>query len=87
MPDFVTALLAELEELGRLREIDLKRDRLILLSCHKAIKAGDKLSREELSDLLDMIQGEEIPLTCPHGRPILMKMTKRELERKFKRIQ
>ncbi len=87
VPDFVTALLAELEELGRLREIDLKRDRLILLSCHKAIKAGDKLSREELSDLLDMIQGEEIPLTCPHGRPILMKMTKRELERKFKRIQ
>ena len=84
---FVGELLDSLEELSHLRELDLKRDRLVLLSCHKAIKAGDQLSKQELEDLLTLIEEEAIPLTCPHGRPVLMKMTKRELERKFKRIQ
>ncbi len=84
---FVADLLENLEEIGRIREFDLKRDRLVQMSCKRAIKGGDRLSDAELNDLLDQIQDEAIPLTCPHGRPILMKMTKRELERKFKRIQ
>ena len=56
------------------------------MACKKAIKAGDALSQQEVNTLLALIAGEEMP-TCPHGRPIIIPITKHELERKFKRIQ
>lgn len=85
--DFVKELVEKLDEFGAMRELDLKRDTLVRMACHKAVKGGDPLTFSELTELLNTIYGEQIPLTCPHGRPILMKITKHELERKFKRIQ
>jgi DNA mismatch repair ATPase MutL len=62
---FVADLLENLEEIGRIREFDLKRDRLVQMSCKRAIKGGDRLSDAELNDLLDQIQDEAIRSTCP----------------------
>ncbi|MDR2515581.1 MAG: DNA mismatch repair endonuclease MutL [Christensenellaceae bacterium] len=87
VPGFIQQLLDHIEDVSNLREEDLKRETLIQMACHGAIKAGDRLSYEELRALMQSIRGENIPLTCPHGRPVLLRMTKRELERKFKRIQ
>ena len=50
-----------------------------------AVKLSRNGKREEIKQLMVLIRSEEVPLSCPHGRPILIKLTKRELENKFKR--
>lgn len=83
----ITGLLEESAGLRGLRAADLKREKLMQMSCKSAIKAGDPLSPEEVRELMRLIKNEQVPLSCPHGRPILIKLTKRELELRFKRIQ
>ncbi len=60
--------------------------KIISMSCKKAIKAGDKLSHQEISLLIKGIKDEEVPLTCPHGRPFVMKITKYQIDKKAGRI-
>lgn len=84
---FVTGLLDEKNSLRALKGNELKRDKLIQMACKHAVKGGDKLSREEIDSLMERIQTEGIPLSCPHGRPIMVRLTKHELEVRFKRIQ
>ena len=84
--DFFVELLDRIESLASLETRDIKRDALVQMACKKAIKAGDALSQQEVNTLLALIAGEEMP-TCPHGRPIIIPITKHELERKVKRIQ
>lgn len=61
-------------------------DRIMKIACTKAVKAGDKLDDREIGSLLRQLMDCENPLTCPHGRPTVVKMTKMELEKKFLRI-
>lgn len=61
-------------------------DRIMKIACTKAVKAGDKLDDREIGSLLRQLMDCENPLTCPHGRPTVVKMTKLELEKKFLRI-
>ncbi|MBR6765084.1 MAG: DNA mismatch repair endonuclease MutL [Clostridia bacterium] len=70
-----------------LRTNELKRAKLMQMACKSAIKGGDKLSESDIKKLLRLIKEEGIPLSCPHGRPILIRLTKHELEVRFKRIQ
>jgi DNA mismatch repair protein MutL len=56
------------------------------MACKKAIKAGDALSGEAVSHLLREMLSTGIMPTCPHGRPIVVEITKRDLEKRFKRI-
>lgn len=56
------------------------------VSCRAAIKAGDKNSSEEMLQLAKQILSGSVPLFCPHGRPILLKLTQKELEKNFGRI-
>ncbi|MGI5885282.1 MAG: DNA mismatch repair endonuclease MutL, partial [Candidatus Spyradocola sp.] len=84
--DFFVELLDQLDNLPSTKVKDLKRDALVKMACKKAIKGGDPLSAQEVNALLALVAGEETP-TCPHGRPILIPITRHELERKFKRIQ
>jgi DNA mismatch repair protein MutL len=65
----------------------LQQEDIILMSCKKAVKANDKLSAAEIRSLLRDMNQNRIPFTCPHGRPILISMSRYELEKKFKRIQ
>ncbi|MCI8609145.1 MAG: DNA mismatch repair endonuclease MutL [Firmicutes bacterium] len=62
-------------------------DKLIMKSCKSAVKGGDRLSMEEMSALLKDLKGCVNPFSCPHGRPTLIRMTRYEIERLFKRIQ
>ncbi len=64
----------------------LQQEDIIKTSCKKAVKAHDKLSQKEIRDLLRDIEDKKIPLTCPHGRPIMISMSRYELEKRFKRI-
>ncbi|MDR5658149.1 DNA mismatch repair endonuclease MutL [Serpentinicella sp. ANB-PHB4] len=62
-------------------------DILIKKACKAAIKALDKLDIIEVENLINDILTLEPPLTCPHGRPIILTLTKQDIEKSFKRIQ
>ena len=78
-----------LEIIDELHEVKSLPDRhlelLKTLACKAAIKAGDKLSGEEMNALLDQLFSCENPFFCPHGRPTVIKISLDELERKFAR--
>ncbi|MBQ3864800.1 MAG: DNA mismatch repair endonuclease MutL [Clostridia bacterium] len=69
------------------RAEDLRRAELIRAACHSAVKGGDRLEQAEIIALMNAIRDEQIPLTCPHGRPIYVTLTQHDLERRFSRIQ
>lgn len=80
--------LSSLEENTKnVRTGELKRNKLMQMACKSAVKGGDKLTESDIKILLKLIKEEGVPLSCPHGRPILIRLTKRELEVRFKRIQ
>lgn len=62
-----------------------ERKMLVSLACRRAIKAGDPLKHHEMEGLISDIMANEIPNSCPHGRPIIVTMDQSELARKFKR--
>ena len=57
------------------------------VACRAAIKAGDHTSPEELMVLAEKILSGKVPPTCPHGRPCVLKLTRKELEKQFGRIE
>lgn len=66
---------------------ELRAEKIIKMSCTNAIKAGDYIGSIEIKQLIDDLQECENPFTCPHGRPITIKITRYEIEKMFKRIQ
>ena len=80
-------VLEALQTLGRAATTqELRREAIIQAACKHAVKAGDPLQNEEISELLQAFTKEGMPMTCPHGRPVMIQMSKRELEKLFKRI-
>lgn len=56
------------------------------LACKASIKANDTLSLEEMENLIDDLRKCKNPYNCPHGRPTIIKFTKYEIEKMFKRV-
>ncbi|MEA1959604.1 MAG: DNA mismatch repair protein MutL, partial [Chloroflexota bacterium] len=56
------------------------------VACHGAVRAGKTLSQEEMVRLICDIEEVESPLTCPHGRPTMIRFASSQLEREFGRI-
>ena len=83
----VRDMLAVIEKQGALEELDLVRSDLIRASCKHAVKAGQIITDGEIAEILDFYAKDGAPKTCPHGRPVMLCITKREFEKMFKRIQ
>jgi DNA mismatch repair protein MutL len=64
----------------------LLEDSIIQQSCKHAIKAHDKLQAIESVKLIDQLKELKDPMTCPHGRPIIIEMSRENLDKLFKRI-
>ncbi len=83
-------LLAEMvDELGSLTEKDtpdLVAEKIASMSCKAAVKGNHRLSRAEMEQLIDDLLKLENPYFCPHGRPVIVSMSRQEIEKKFKRI-
>ena len=60
--------------------------KLASMGCKAAIKGNQKISEQEVTELIEKLMKLDNPYTCPHGRPTIIKMTKEELDKKFKRI-
>jgi DNA mismatch repair protein MutL len=54
-------------------------------ACHAAVKAGDQLTHEEMSSLVNRLFGTEHPYYCPHGRPVIIQLSLDELDQRFER--
>ena len=85
---FVLDLVDELKAAGR--EVNLVRlgeHTIAKTVCRHAVKANDPLAGAELENLVEDLRRCAMPYTCPHGRPTLIEMNYRELEKKFGRTQ
>lgn len=65
---------------------ELRRAAIIQSSCKHAIKAGDAITDEEFHDIITFFLDTGTPMRCPHGRPIIVRLQRREIEKLFKRI-
>lgn len=86
VPAYIHEAIGLLQNKNSLTTKDLKRSALIQFSCKHAVKAGDVLSDTEIRTLLDEYSRQGVPMTCPHGRPVMVRMTKAEFEKLFKRV-
>lgn len=65
---------------------ELIDEKVASMSCKAAVKGNSRLSVQEMQTLIGELLTLENPYHCPHGRPTIIEMSKRELEKKFKRI-
>jgi DNA mismatch repair protein MutL len=85
---FVLELIDELVAAGQeINSFRLGEQNVAKTVCRHAVKANDPLSGPELEKLIDDLRTCAMPYTCPHGRPTLLEMNYRELEKKFGRTQ
>jgi len=85
---FVLSVLDELKAAGDgVNSMRLGEDVVAKTVCRHAVKANDPLAGPELEKLVEDLRHCAMPYTCPHGRPTLIEMNFRELEKKFGRAQ
>jgi DNA mismatch repair protein MutL len=85
---FVLELVDELKAAGQqVNSMRLGELTVAKTVCRHAVKANDPLAGKELENLVNDLRGCAMPYTCPHGRPTLIEMNFRELEKKFGRVQ
>ena len=65
----------------------MRRGEIMQMACKSAVKGGDALTQSEIEALISQMMATGAPPTCPHGRPVVKVISKRELEKMFKRIQ
>ena len=83
---FISDAVSVLADAGSVSELDLVRSKLIQTACKKALKAGDRLEKEEIYEIIEAYKNGATPMTCPHGRPVIISITKTDLQKRFKRI-
>jgi len=85
---FVLEMLDELKAAGQgVNSARLGEQMVAKTVCRHAVKARDPLAGAELENLIEDLRRCAMPYTCPHGRPTLIEMNFRELEKKFGRVQ
>ena len=82
---FFEEIFGEMNTLKSITLTDLLKERLAQAACKAAIKAGYPLSKDDMKELLKLLNGN-MGLKCPHGRPIAVKITRTEIDKWFKRI-
>jgi len=80
--EVISEILEVIEEKGPL---NIKEKSLALMACKNAIKAGEKLTYNEMERLIIDLLASRDYKNCPHGRPTMMKLSHRDLDRMFKR--
>lgn len=79
-------LLDSLTADGVKKDPEMVTDKIASMACKMSAKGNQRMSLPEIKHLLDLLMECENPYTCPHGRPTIIKMSKYEIEKKFKRI-
>lgn len=81
------AVAEDLAVLGRAAPVEEALRRMAAtMACHAAVKARDRLTRDKMIYLLDELRRTAYSTVCPHGRPVVLRLTRREIEKNFQRI-
>ncbi len=81
------ALAEDLEGLDRGAQVQEALQRIAALTaCHAAVKANYPLTYEKMAHILDELRATSYSTICPHGRPVMLRLTRREVEKNFDRI-
>ena len=79
-------ILDNLKALGSGKTSEVKLNKIASMACRSAVKANDYLNHDEMDKLIEDLRYINDPFHCPHGRPIIIKFTEYELNKKFRRI-
>ena len=83
----IRALAEDLEGLDRGRNVgDALRQIAATTACHAAVKANYPLTQEKMLHILEELRRTAYSTICPHGRPVMLRLTRREIEKNFQRI-
>jgi len=83
----LAALAEDLERLDRGAQVQDALQRLAATTaCHAAVKANYPLTYEKMTHILDELRATAYSTVCPHGRPVMLRLTRREIEKNFERI-
>ncbi|MCY6958228.1 DNA mismatch repair endonuclease MutL [Clostridium brassicae] len=85
--NFFLEILDNIKNMGSGKVEEVKWRTIASLACKAAIKANHTLSNGEMITLVETLRYLEEPFNCPHGRPTIIRMTLKDIEKKFKRIQ
>jgi DNA mismatch repair protein MutL len=81
------ALAEDLEGLDRGAQVQEALQRIAATTaCHAAVKANYPLTYEKMTHILDELRATAYSTVCPHGRPVMLRLTRREIEKNFDRI-
>lgn len=84
--NFLLSIIDNLKNLGSGKTVEVKLNKIATMACKAAVKANDYLTQIEMEKLISDLRYLDNPFNCPHGRPIIIKLTEYELEKKFRRI-
>ncbi len=84
--DLLTEVIDGLAEENGKKAPEMLLDRVATMACKAAVKGGHDLAVEQAHELLKELMTLDNPYHCPHGRPTMVKMTKKDIEKMFKRI-
>ncbi len=83
----IRALAEDLEGLDRGRDVGGALRRIAATTaCHAAVKANYPLTHEKMMHILEELRHTAYSTVCPHGRPVMLRLTRREIEKNFQRI-
>jgi DNA mismatch repair protein MutL len=83
----IVALADDLEGLDRGSPVEQALKRIAAtMACHAAVKANYPLTAEKMAHILDELRRTSYSTVCPHGRPVMLRLTRREVEKNFQRI-
>jgi DNA mismatch repair protein MutL len=86
-PTALRALAEDLETAGNTATVDEAIKKIAAtMACHAAVKANDPLTPEKMAHILDELRRTSYSTICPHGRPVMLRLTRREVEKNFQRI-
>ena len=85
--EFLHDVIDQLENERGSITLEKRRASILQMACKKAVKGGDSLSEAEIRDLVTRMIDDKVTPTCPHGRPLVVALSHRELDKRFKRIQ
>jgi DNA mismatch repair protein MutL len=86
-PTALRALAEDLETAGNTATVDEAIKKIAAtMACHAAVKANDPLTREKMAHILEELRRTSYSTICPHGRPVMLRLSRREVEKNFQRI-
>ena len=85
-PSSILDILDDLSLQQSISPNEVIRKQVVQASCKHAVKVNERISRQEIEELIHTFVTEGIPTTCPHGRPVMITFSKTDFEKMFKRI-